>query len=141
LEITVKTRIAAREEEHTDSLHEYKSEVSSAFFELPHHVQHLTGSIPDFITPHVYQEGELMDISVATDGSVLFGVGYHGWIISTRDEQILLSGGGPDDGPANLMSSYQLELDGILTGLAALITLLRSGRINISSVRFLCDSG
>jgi hypothetical protein len=44
-----------------------------------------------------------MDIIVATDGSGLFGVGYLGWIIATRDKQILLSGGGPDDGLADLM--------------------------------------
>jgi hypothetical protein len=78
LEITVKTRIAARKEEHIDRLHEYTSEVSSAFFELPHHMQRLIGSIPDVITHRVYQEGKPMDIIVATDGSVLFGVGYHG---------------------------------------------------------------
>jgi hypothetical protein len=94
-------------------------------------MQHLTGSILDVIIPHVYQEGELMDIIVAMDGSVLFVVGYHGWIISTRDEQILLSGGGPVDRPADLMSSYRSELGGIVGGLAALGTLFRSGRINI----------
>jgi hypothetical protein len=75
---------------------------------------------------------------VASDGSVLFGVGYHGWIIATRDEQILPSGGGPDDGPAYLMSSYRLDLGGIVAGLAAFGTLFRSGRINIRSVHFLC---
>jgi hypothetical protein len=72
-----------------------------------------------------------MDIIVATDGSFLFGVGYHGYIIATRDEQILLSGGGPYDGPADLVSSYRLELSSIVAGLAALGTLFRSGRINI----------
>jgi hypothetical protein len=75
-----------------------------------------------------------MDIIVATDYSVLFGVGYHGWIIATRDEQILMSGGGPNDGPADIMSSYHLELGEIVAGLGALGTLFRSGRINIRSV-------
>jgi hypothetical protein len=103
-------------------------------------VQRLTGSIPDFITPRVYQEGGLIDIIVATYGSVLFGVGYPDWIIGTRDEHILLSGGGPDDGPADLMSAYRSELSGIGTGLAALGTLFRSGQINIGSVQFLCDN-
>jgi hypothetical protein len=110
LEITVKTRIAAREKEHIDRLHKYTSEVSPAFFEFPHHVQRLNGSIPDFITSRVYREGELMDIMIATEGSVLFGVGYHGWVISTRDEQILLSGGGPDGGSIDRQTSYIIPI-------------------------------
>jgi hypothetical protein len=77
---------------------------------------------------------KLMDIILATGGSVLFGVGYHGWIIATRDKQTLLSGGGPDDGPADLMSSYRSELGGLVAGLNALGTLFRSGHINIRSV-------
>jgi hypothetical protein len=81
-----------------------------------------------------------MDIIVSTNGSVLFGVGYHGWIIATRDDKILLSGGGPDNGPADLMLSYCSELGGIVAGLAAIGTLFRSGRINIRSVRLLCDN-
>jgi hypothetical protein len=36
--------------------------------------------------PCIYQEGERMDIIIATDNSGLFGVGCHGWIIATRDE-------------------------------------------------------
>jgi hypothetical protein len=75
-----------------------------------------------------------MDIIVATYGSVLFGVVYHGWVITTRDKIILLSGGGPDDRPADLMSSYRLELGGIVAGLVSLGTLFRSGHINIRSV-------
>jgi hypothetical protein len=140
LEITAKTRIVAREEGYIDHIHEYTSKISPAFFEIPRNVQRLAGSIPDVVTSRVYQEGELMDIIDATDGSVLFVVGYHGWIIATRDEQILLCGRGPDDGPADLISSYRSELGGIVAGLAALGTLFRSGRINIRSVRFLCDN-
>jgi hypothetical protein len=37
LEITVKTQIVSREEEHSDRLHEYTSEVSPDFFEIPQH--------------------------------------------------------------------------------------------------------
>jgi hypothetical protein len=71
-----------------------------------------------------------MDIIVATDGSLR----------STRDEQIMLCGGGPYDGPVDLMSSYRSELSGIVAGLATLGTLFRSGHINIRSVQFLCDN-
>jgi hypothetical protein len=81
-----------------------------------------------------------MDIIIATEGSVLFGVGYHGWIVTTRDENIILSRGGPDDWLTDIMSSYRLELGGTVAGLAALGTLFRSGQINIRSVRFICDN-
>jgi hypothetical protein len=37
-----------------------------------------------------------VDLIIATDGSVLFGVGYHSWILATETEDILLAGGGPD---------------------------------------------
>jgi hypothetical protein len=41
------------------------------------------------------------DLIVATDGSVLFDVGYHSWVVSTKEEEIIISGGGPDDGAPN----------------------------------------
>jgi hypothetical protein len=66
----------------------------------------LTGLIQDFFSPHVYEEGELIDIIVATAGSVLFGIGYHGWIIATRDGKILLCGGGLDDQAASISDQY-----------------------------------
>jgi hypothetical protein len=50
---------------------------------------------------------EPKDIIFATDGSVLSGVGYHSWIIETETEDILLSGGGHDNGLKNLMNSYR----------------------------------
>jgi hypothetical protein len=53
---------------------------------------------------------------IATDGSVLFGVGYHGWVLATKEEKILLRGGGPDDGIQSLMTSYRPELGGLLAG-------------------------
>jgi hypothetical protein len=31
---------------------------------------------------------------VATDGSVIFGMGYHSWLIVMENEDILLAGGG-----------------------------------------------
>jgi uncharacterized protein YozE (UPF0346 family) len=82
---------------------------------------------------------EPKDIIVATDGSVLFGVGYHSWVFSTSDEDILLTGGGPDDGDPLLMTSYRSELGGLSAGLAVLGTLARSGLINIRLVKFVCN--
>jgi hypothetical protein len=37
---------------------------------------------------------EDQDIIVATDGSAVFGVGYHSWVVTTDNEQVLLTGGG-----------------------------------------------
>jgi hypothetical protein len=73
---------------------------------------------------------------VATDGSILFGVVYHSWVIATSEEEILLTGGGPDDGDPLLMTSYRSELGGLAAILAVMGTLARLGLINIRSVKF-----
>jgi hypothetical protein len=49
---------------------------------------------------------------IATDGSVTFRVGYHSWIVTTEDEDILLQVGGPYDGDLFIMQSYRSELGG-----------------------------
>jgi hypothetical protein len=51
-----------------------------------------------------------VNIIIATDGSVTLGVGYHSWVVVTEDEDILLQGGGPDDGDLFLMQLYRSEL-------------------------------
>jgi hypothetical protein len=66
-----------------------------------------------------------VDLIIATDGSVLSGVGCHSWLIAMETEDILLAGGGPDNGPGRYMTSYRSELGGIIAGLAVLGTLLR----------------
>jgi hypothetical protein len=71
---------------------------------------------------------------------VTLGVGYHNWIVATEDEDILLQGGGPDDGDLFLIQSYRSELGGVAAGLAGLGTLSRSGLVNIASTTFLCDN-
>jgi hypothetical protein len=76
---------------------------------------------------------------IATDGSVLFGVGCHGWVLATKEETILLRGGGPDEGIQSLMTSYRSELGGLVVGHAVLGTLFRSSTLNIRSIRFICD--
>jgi hypothetical protein len=81
-----------------------------------------------------------VNIIIATDGSVTLGVRYHSWIVTTEDEDIILQGGGPDDGDLFLMQSYRSELGGVASGLAVLRNLSRSGLINIASTTFLCDN-
>jgi hypothetical protein len=81
-----------------------------------------------------------VDLTIATDGSVLFGVGYHSWILTTETEDILLAEGGPDDCQGKYMTSYRSELGGIIAGLAVLGTLLWSGLINARRIKFICDN-
>jgi hypothetical protein len=100
----------------------------------------LVGNIPILDTPRGWGITEPKDIIVATDGSILFGVGYHSWMIATSDEDNLLRGGGPDDGDPLLMPSYLSELGGLAAGLAVLGTLARSGLINIRLVKCVCDN-
>jgi hypothetical protein len=101
-------------------------------------VRRLVGNIPYLDLPADFDCTEPTDLIVATDGSVLFIVGYHSWLIDTKIEQVLLQGGGPDDGCPLYMTSYRLELGGICAGLAAIGVLARSGRINVQSVRMVC---
>jgi hypothetical protein len=77
---------------------------------------------------------------VATDGSVLFGVAYHSWLVSTKDEHIVLHDGGTNDGAPLYMTSYRSELGGIFAGLTVIGVLVRPGWIIIRSGRVVCDN-
>jgi hypothetical protein len=98
------------------------------------------GDIGEFQTPRQWDATKEVDLIIATDGSVLLGVGYHSWIIATESEDILLAGGGPDYGPGKYMTSYRSELGGIIAGIAVLGTLLQSGLINARRIKFRCDN-
>jgi hypothetical protein len=121
-------------------IHNYTSGIGLSFLALPRHIQRLTGDIPALPTPTSFDFVKPVDLIIATNGSVLFGVGCHGLVLSTKEETILLRGGGPDDGIQSLMTSYQSELGGMVAGLAVLGTLFRSGTMNIGSIRFICDN-
>jgi hypothetical protein len=71
---------------------------------------------------------------------VTLGVGYHSWTVATEAKDILLQGGGPDDGDLFIMQSYRSELGGVAAGIAVIGTLSRSGLINIASKTFLCGN-
>jgi hypothetical protein len=83
---------------------------------------------------------EPQDLIIATYGSVLFDVGHHSWVVSTKDEEIIIPGGGPDDGAPTQMTSYRSALGGVCAGIAVIGTMAISGKINIRSVRFVCDN-
>jgi hypothetical protein len=90
----------------TPMLLPYQSCVGAAAGVLPLHVQRLKGELRHFQrSPRLYCAMEV-DIIIATDGSVLFGVGYHSWIIATTDKEIIMAGGGSDDGAQYQMASY-----------------------------------
>jgi hypothetical protein len=118
----------------------YTSNIGCCIKALPRHIQRLVGDIPTLRTPSGWDPTIPVNIIIATDGSKTFGVGYHSWIFATEDEDILLQGGGPDDGDLFLMQSYRSELGGVTVGLVVLGTLSRSGLINIASTTFLCDN-
>jgi hypothetical protein len=103
----------------------YRSCVGAAAGTLMLHVQRLIGGMRHFqLPPHLDCTKEV-DIIFAMDGSVLFGVNYHSWLIATTDEDILMAGGEPDDGAQYQMASYRSEVGGIAAGLGVLETLAR----------------
>jgi hypothetical protein len=118
----------------------YTSNIGCCIKAQPRHIQRLVGDIPTLRTPSGWDPTIPVNIIIATDGSVTLGVGYHSWIVITEDEDILLQGGGKDDGDLFLMQSYRSELGGVAAGLAVLGTLSRSGLIHIASPTFLCDN-
>jgi hypothetical protein len=117
----------------------YTSEIEECFRALPKHVRRLVGNIPDIVLLENLDCTEPTDLIVATDGYILFGVGYHSRLVSAKDKHILLHGGGSSDGSPLYVTSYRSELGGICAGLAVIGVLARSGRINIRSVRLVCD--
>jgi hypothetical protein len=124
----------------TDHVITYTSGIGDSYQALPRHIQRLLGNIPDLELLNGSEENEEQDLIVATDGSVVFGVGYHSWVIATDNEKVILKGGGPDDGDQLLMASYRSELGSIASVLAVLGTLVRSGKIKVESVKLVCDN-
>jgi hypothetical protein len=139
-EVAAKINIVCRINEGPTHIHNYTSDIGLSFLALPRHIQRLTGDIPALPTPSPFDLDVPVDLIIATDGSVLFGVGYHGWILATKEETILLRGGGTNDGIQSLMTSHRSELGGMVAGLAVLGTILRSDALNIRSIRFICDN-
>jgi hypothetical protein len=137
MEITEKYKISRRKTLDPLPQVPYTSNIGTCIEALPRHVQRLVGDIPALRTMAGWDPTTPVNISIATDGSVTFGVGYHIWVVATEDLDILMQGGGPDDGDLFLMQSYRSELGGVAAGIAVLGTLSRSGLINIASATFL----
>jgi hypothetical protein len=76
------------------------------------HVQRFLGDMRHFQLPPRLDCTMEVDIVIATYGSVLFGVGYHSWLIATTDEEICMAA-------QDQMASYRSELGGIAAGLGS----------------------
>jgi hypothetical protein len=127
-------------EEDEPAASHYQSKIGDSFHSLPKHVRRLVGNIPQLILPADLDPTEPQDIIVAADGSALFDVGYHSWVVSTKEEEIIISGEGPDKGAPNQMTLYRSELGRICAGMAVIGTVAISGKINVRSVRSVCDN-
>jgi hypothetical protein len=104
---------------------------------LSQNIERLAGDIPPLPTPLMFDLYKPVNLIIASNGSILLGVGYHRWVLETKDETILLDGGGMDDVIQFLMTSYRSDLGGIVTRLAVPAALFRAGTIHIQSVLFL----
>jgi hypothetical protein len=83
----------------------YQSCVGASSGALPLHIQYIIGDMRHFqLPPHLVCTMEV-DIIIAMDGLLLFGVGYHRWLIATTDKEILIAGGRSDDGTQDQMAS------------------------------------
>jgi hypothetical protein len=97
-------------------------------------------NIPELDLPEHFDCTEPTDLIVATGRSVLFGVGYHSWLVSTKMELLILRGAGPDDGSPLYLTSYGSELGEIYAGITAIGVLARLGQINLRAVIMVCDN-
>jgi hypothetical protein len=61
---------------------EYTSDIGDSCHTLPRHIQRLVGNIPEIEVQNGMDVTEEQDGIVATDGSVVFGVGYHRWVVT-----------------------------------------------------------
>jgi hypothetical protein len=107
MEVSCKYKIKETLTTDTEHVIKYTSGIGDSCQMLPIHIQRLVGNIPDLELLNGTEETEEQDIIVATDGSVVFGVEYHSWVIATYNEKVLLKGGGPYDGDQLPMTSYR----------------------------------
>jgi hypothetical protein len=113
VEITDKSKISQFSTINPPLIVPYTSNIGTCIEALPIHVQRLVRDIPAMRTPAGWDpKTPVKNIIIATDRYVIFGVGYHRWAIAMEDEDILLQGGGPDDGDLLFMQPYRFELGG-----------------------------
>jgi hypothetical protein len=62
---------------------EHTSGIGDTCHTLQRHIKRLVGNIPELDVPNGMDVTMEQDTIVATDGSVVFGVGYHSWVVAT----------------------------------------------------------
>jgi hypothetical protein len=98
LEVTAKVDILTSQDTVPTPLHSYTSGIGLSLMSLPWYIQRFAGDIPAIPTLMPFEFDEPVDMIIATDESVPFGVGYHEWVLATKNEINLLRGGGSVDG-------------------------------------------
>jgi hypothetical protein len=83
MEIAYKYKINETEMDVKEHVIEYTSGIGETYNTLPRHIQRLVSNIRELDVPNEMDVTVDQDIIVATDGSVIFGVGYHSWVVST----------------------------------------------------------
>jgi hypothetical protein len=140
MEIAGKHKIKETQTPVTEHVIEYTSGIGDSCHKLQRHIQILVGNIPELEVPNGMDVTVEQDIIVATDVSVVFGVGYHSWVVATDKDQLLLTCGGPGDGDQLLMMSSRSEVGGIASVLAVIDALVRSGKTKVKAVKLVCDN-
>jgi hypothetical protein len=84
-EVAAKVKIVHRSNMGPTRIHNYTSGIGLLFLALPRHIQQLAGNIPALPTPTPFDFDAPLDLIIATDGSVLFGVRDHGWVLATKE--------------------------------------------------------
>jgi hypothetical protein len=77
VEVSAQTPIHTQHITQIMQLVPYVSSIGEASHALPIHLQSLVGDIGEFQTPRQWDVTKEVDLIIATDGSVLFGIGYH----------------------------------------------------------------
>jgi hypothetical protein len=92
LESSEQTPIRTQHTTQIMQLVPYVFAIGEAFYALPKHIQRLVGDIGEFQTPRQWDVTKKVDLIIAMDGSILFLVGYHSYILATETEDRLLAG-------------------------------------------------
>jgi hypothetical protein len=104
----------------------YSSSVGDSFLALPKDIQWLTGNTPTMTMTLVRDITRPVYLIIKTTRSVVNGIGCHGWVISTSDAEIFMTGGGMDEVDNKYMHSYHSEISG-----AFIVMLAQLGHIHI----------